>query len=223
MFAIAGNWRVICIVLIALPTALSVYPLFKYIFETPRFLYSIKQYQQAKDVINNICIVNRKPRFRARLDGENEKDTTDSTFEMRRHRTTSLEIRASHISGYLELFKDAKLRRITIALMFIWFFRNFSYYGLSFALPTLGTEVYQNFTIAAFAEIAANLLAGRINRRVGRVLSLTGSVALVCVSCLVIIFFPIPEDCYLAVEGCYQKVFSLLFAIVIIFITFILF
>ena len=203
--------------LIGGPLLVSGYVVHKYVFETPRFYYFQRKFAEAKETINKICRINRKPRLNARLVGELGEETYEgTTFFAKRQVPPEVEAMNMGVkfSGYLDLFKHPQLRKVTIALLYIWFFRNFTYYGLNFSLPALGTEVYQNFTIAAFAETFASLLVGRITLRMGRKLSLLGSVGLVSLACLLIIFFPIPDGCYLSEESCYQKWLAIIFAIV---------
>ena len=215
-FLLATSWRIVCIVLIGAPLIISLFVIRSYIFETPRYHYFKQHYAQAKDVLNKIAKVNRRPPITARLYGEHGQEAEEGTIIFpKRHVPPEVQaIAKGDFTGYIDLFRDPQLRKITIFLLYVWFFRNFAYYGLNFSLPSLGTEVYRNFTIAAFAEIFANLTADIINRRFGRKLSLIISVGLVSLSCLSIIFFPIPDECYLAVEGCYQKKVSVISTIV---------
>jgi hypothetical protein len=217
LFLIGGSWRFVCIAFIGVPLIGSLFVTWKYIFETPRFLYSRHKFAEAKENINKVCKINRKPRFTAKLIGEvtGEDITEEATFFQRRKVRPSTEMHAiniSEISGYIDLLKNPELRKITLALLYIWFFRNYTYYGLNLTLPALGTEVYQYFTYTAFAEIFANLLATRIKLRFGRKLIMMGTTGLVGLSCLAIIFFPILEDCLMGF--CYQKVAAVAFAIV---------
>lgn len=213
-FIFGSNWRVICIALIAVPLLVSLWPTYTFVQETPRFLNSKRRYQDARDVINKICKVNKKPRFQAKFTDEAEDEQNGETTFFRKRQKTGMVIETSEVLGYIDLFKNPQLRKITIALLYIWFFRNFTYYGLNYALPALGTHVYFSFSFGALAETAANFLAGRLSLSMGRILSLTISVTVVTICCLLIIFFPIPEECYLAVEGCYQRTLSIIFAIV---------
>jgi len=211
LFLLARTWRIICIVLIGAPLLISLYVIKNYIFETPRYLYFEQRYQEAREVLNKISKINRRVPIKERLLGEHGQEAEEGTifFPKRQVPPEVQAIAKGNFTGYLDLFKDKNIRKITLFLLYVWFFRHFAYYGLNFSLPSLGAEVYRNFTIASVAEFAAFLAADRINQRFGRKLSLIISVGLVSLACLAIIFFPIPDECYLAVEGCYQKRVSL--------------
>ena len=213
LFYFTKDWRVVCIAFIGAPLLLSLFVIRNYIYETPRFYYSKQCYTEAKEVLNKIAKMNRNPPITARLYGDQSGEGT-FIFPKRDVPPEVQAITQGNFVGYLDLFRERKLRKITLFLLYIWFFRNFAYYGLNFSLPSLGTEVYRNFTIAAVAEIVANYAAEPINKRFGRKHSLIISVGLVSLSCLLIIFFSIPEGCYLAAEGCYQKTISIVSAIV---------
>jgi len=208
----------VCIVLIGAPLLISGYIVYEYVFETPRFYYFQRRFSEAKEVINKIARINKKPRFNAKLVGEQGEETYEGTSFFPK-RQVPPEVEAYNIgirfSGYLDLIKNRQLRKVTLALLYIWFFRNFTYYGLNFSLPALGTEVYRNFTYAAIAETAASLLAGRITLRLGRKFSLLTSVGIASLACLLIVFFPIPDGCYLSQESCYQKWLAIISSIVI--------
>ena len=217
IFYIGGNWRNILIIFIGVPFVLSLLPTIGLIYETPRWLVSKRQFSQARDVINKICVVNRRPKFRSRLIGEMDEELSKvTTIFPPKYPYQSLDgtSQPSQTIGYLDLFTHPDLKKQTWLLLYIWFFRNITYYGLNFSLPVLGTAVYTNFTIAAVSEAIANLVAAPIKLRVNRVKSLLISSILVTFSCLIIVFFQIPSDCYLEDQSCYQKTLSVFFSVV---------
>lgn len=216
LFLLVRDWKEIFILYMALPWLVSLLPNFLFVYETPRFLNSKKRFAKAKEVINAICSINRREPLQARLYGEMEFENSKMTTffppkqnpnrESEKPKTTSS-------SGYMDLFKHRDLRRTTLALLYIWFFRNFTYFGLNYSLPVLGTEMYQNFTLTAVAETFANLYAARFKFGVGRIKSLKYSILVVSIACLVNYFLPIPEDCFLE-QRCYQKTLSVLLAVI---------
>lgn len=198
----------------AIPWFVTIWPLIAFVYETPRFLNSKKRFTEARDVINKICLINRRPAFRARLYGELEFETSKVATLRPLPRITQHNRPQETNTGYIDLFREPRLRKITLVLLYIWFFRNFTYFGLNYSLPVLGTEMYQNFTITAIAETVANLLAGKIKFMMERIRSLCYSMVLVSVSCLLIAFVPIPEECYVDNAQCYQKTLSVILAVV---------
>jgi len=213
VFYIGGDWRNILVIIIGIPFLISLLPTIGLVYETPRWLVSRKQFVKAREVINKICVVNRRPKFRSRLIGEMDEESSKATtiFPSKNNQRDSTPPKTL---GYLDLITHPNLRRETLLLLYVWFFRNIAYYGLNFSLPVLGTAVYTNFTIAAIAEVFSNLIAAPIKFRVGRVKSLLASCIMFTFSCLIIIFFKIPSECKLEENSCYEKSLSLFFSVV---------
>mmetsp|Transcript_16896 Transcript_16896/g.14780 ORF Transcript_16896/g.14780 Transcript_16896/m.14780 type:complete len:225 (-) Transcript_16896:329-1003(-) len=197
--------------MIGVPSLLSLLPSYFFIYETPRYLASKKKYSEARDIINKMCKVNKRPRFLPKLTGELEEENNKATLIFP-PKTEGENQGDEHTTGYLDLFRG-ELRKESFSLLYIWFFRNIAYFGLNFSLPVLGSEVYTNFTLAAVSEVVANLLAAPIKSHMSRVKSLNLTCILVTISCLMMVFFPIPDECYLEENSCYQKTFSVFFAI----------
>jgi len=225
LFLLSGGWNYIFLFYMAIPWFISLWPNFTMVFETPRFLNQQKKYVKAREIINKICEINLRQPFRAKLygemDEENEKMTTffppkqPRISEQPRPTTNSkTPQQQSTASGYMDLFRYAKIRRVSLALLYIWFFKNFTYFGLTYSLPVLGTEVYQNFTLTAFSETLANIYAARFKFGIGRIQSLNYSILIVTFSCLASYFLPIPEECLLEQSQCYQKTLLVLLAVI---------
>lgn len=216
LFLLVTDWKQIFIFYMAIPLAISLWPNLLFVYETPRFLNSKKRFAKAREVINNICSINLREPLLARLYGEMEVENSKmATFFPPKQVAARIseQPKAASSSGYLDLFKHKELRRTTLALLYIWFFRNFTYFGLNYSLPVLGTEMYQNFTLTAVAETLANIYAARFKFGVGRIMSLKYSLLVVSLACLFTYFLPVPEECYLG-QGCYQKTLSILLAVI---------
>jgi len=214
LFLLVKDWRYIFIGYMAIPWLISLWPNLILVYETPRFLNSKKRFAKAREIINKICSINRREPLQARLYGEMEVENAKMTTFFPPKQTPnrqSEQPKTNTSSGYMDLFKHRDLRRTTLALLYIWFFRNFTYFGLNYSLPVLGTEMYQNFTLTAVAETFANLYAARFKFGVGRIISLKYSLLVVSLACLVNYFLPIPEECFLE-QRCYQKTLSVLLA-----------
>ena len=215
MILLLGDWRHVFIFFMAVPWFISLWPNIKFIYENPRYLNSMQNYKKAREVLNKICAINLRPPFRAKLYGEMDFENSKATtfFPPKKPRESTQNVNMSS-SGYLDLFKFKELRKTTLVLLYVWFFRNFVYYGLNYSLSVLGTEVYQNFTITALSETIANLFAARIKFAYGRITSLNMSILASSVSCLLIYFVPIPEECYVDQGQCYEKTISVILAVV---------
>jgi MFS transporter, OCT family, solute carrier family 22 (organic cation transporter), member 1 len=212
LFYIISEWRAIFIGVIAIPFLISLIPTYFFIFETPRYLVSKKQFFAARDVIKRMCVVNLRPIFQPRL--LNELEDLNNRVTLIYAPRHSNETKSQGSKGYIDLFTEPELRRVTFLLLYIWFFRNITYFGLNYSLPVLGEAIYTNFTVAAFSEAFANLVAAPLKLKYGRVKLLNLSSVFVTISCLMMIFFPIPKDCYDEESECYQKFFAVAFSVV---------
>jgi len=220
LFNSMGTWRKTFLVIIGIPALVSLIPILIWIYETPRWLISKHQYAKAREILNKICHVNNRPEFKARLIGEIEEVSANVTtiFPPRETKDQSADTNI----GYLDLFTRPALRKTTLLLLYVWFFRNVTYYGLNYSLPVLGTALYRNFTFAAVSEAIASIIAVKIMLHGKRTKFLNLTAVLVTFSCLIIVFFPIPDDCY-GEGSCYQKAFSWLFAMVIVVFSYFIF
>ena len=225
LFWASNRWDYIFLYCMAVPWFISLWPNFKWVFETPRFLNQKKNFDKAREVINKICAINLRQPFRAKLYGEMDEENSKMTtfFPPRQPRVSEQPRQTMNSSrtqqptsayGYIDLFKYPRIRRISLALLYVWFFRNFTYFGLNYSLPVLGTEVYQNFTLIAFSELFSNVYAYKFKFGIGRIKSLNWSIGIVTVSCLVSYFLPIPDECLLEESQCYQKTLLVLIAVV---------
>lgn len=172
-----ANWRFTCIFVIGLPFLISVYLTHKHIHETPRYLLSKNRFLDAKNILNQIALYNRKPQFNYKLEGEEEEEedyaasglgksgalnlTGKLTNEGENKEYTQLQ-ETSENYGYIDLLRYPSLRYTTICMIFLWIFKYFTYYGLAFSLPSMGEELHQNFLLTAVAEIVACLMSGEL-------------------------------------------------------------
>jgi MFS family permease len=66
------NWRFICIGVIGIPFLISIYFSRKYLLETPRWLVSKKRFQEAKEILSKISIINDRSQVGFLLEGEDK-------------------------------------------------------------------------------------------------------------------------------------------------------
>ena len=141
------DWRVITIALIGCPFLIISFLAYRQLLETPKFLINMNKYVEARIVLNQIAIYNKRPQFTYRLEGEMEEQVTRGySNEPKPLERDYIRIQSENY-GYIDLFRYRSLRYLTICLLFLWFFKNFTYFGLAFSLPGFGGEVHENFLL----------------------------------------------------------------------------
>jgi len=155
------DWRVITIVLIGCPFLVVSFLEFRQLLETPKFLINMNKYVEARIVLNQIALFNGRPQFTYRLEGEMDdfQTTRGYTNEPKPIERDYIRIQSENY-GYIDLFRYKSLRLLTVYLLFLWFFKNFTYFGLAFSLPGFGGEVHENFLLTAVAELVACFMSG---------------------------------------------------------------
>lgn len=73
LFIFVNNWRVIFAIIIGLPMIMLTIVLDFRIYETPRYLVSKMRYEEARQVLSNISVYNKRPSFEFRLYQEIEQ------------------------------------------------------------------------------------------------------------------------------------------------------
>ena len=157
-----GEWRVICIAVIGIPFLIIFLLMYKKVLETPKFLITQNKYVEARIVLNQIALYNLRPQFTYRLEGEMEEYQQSSKYSEPKPIERDYVRIQSENYGYIDLFRYASLRTLTICLLFLWFFKYFTYFGLAFSLPGFGGEIHENFLLTAVAELVACFMSGNI-------------------------------------------------------------
>ncbi len=154
-----GNWRIICIAIIGTPFLLSFFVAYKFLVETPRYLLSKKKYSEARTILNSIALYNRRPNFNYLLEGEVEYKGDFNDDQFLQSESDPYANKTNY--NYLDIFRYASLRKITMCVSLMWFFRFFIYFGFVFSLASFGAELHQNFLFTAIGEFLACLLSGK--------------------------------------------------------------
>ena len=155
------EWRIICIAVIGIPFILMFIVMYKLILETPKFLISQNKYVEARIVLNQIALYNKRPQFTYRLEGEMEEFQQQNKYSEPKPIERDFVRIQSENYGYIDLFRYGSLRGLTICLLCLWFFRYFTYFGLAFSLPGFGGEIHENFLLTAVAELVACFMSGK--------------------------------------------------------------
>eukprot|EP01016_Furgasonia_blochmanni_P028223 TRINITY_DN2965_c0_g3_i3.p1 TRINITY_DN2965_c0_g3~~TRINITY_DN2965_c0_g3_i3.p1 ORF type:complete len:633 (-),score=34.63 TRINITY_DN2965_c0_g3_i3:160-1950(-) len=218
-----NDWRAICTVLIGVPLMVSFIYTYKFLPETPRYLVSKNRFVDAKKALSNISFFNRRPRFEWRLEGEimeyNKRffrfyDVHHTTREEEDH---ELNLKRTANYGYMDLFKFPSLRGITFIMSFLWFIRCFVYFGLAFSLESLGAEMHVNMMFLGLSETIACLLSAPIKLKNERIRASKYSMMIMTAGSLLLVFFPMPDECYVHLNTCYQQYVTLFLATVVKF------
>ncbi|EGR30923.1 major facilitator superfamily protein, putative [Ichthyophthirius multifiliis] len=204
------NWRYVCTVFIGIPSLLLVFVCNKSLLETPRYFVSKNMYEEARVVLDKICLQNKRPRFQYRLEGEMQEG-------LDYHQKQNQQNLQVHNYNYLDLFRFPSLRKITLCMMLLWVFRYIIYYGQTFSLSSLGAEMHSNLTFTAMSEIVATLLSAPIKMKMKRVQSLFWFSLITGIACVSLFFLQMPSQCYFLGQTCVQKALITLFAILIRF------
>lgn len=155
-----NEWRVICIAVMGVPFFIVFILLIRLILETPKFLISQNKYLEARIILNHIALYNKRPQFTYRLEGELEEFRQIGKYSDPTPIEKDYVRIQSENYGYIDLFRYGSLRVLTLILLFLWFFKYFTYFGLAFSLPGFGGEIHENFLLTAVAELVACFMSG---------------------------------------------------------------
>jgi len=154
------------------------------LYESPRFLYSQKRYDEAKEVFNKIAkfngiqkqnIIFEKEEKEKQLLQENENILDkQNPFEMidRLERLERIETKPSKEVkmdySYKVLFDNIYLRKFIIILPFIWFLDAFAFFTINFMIKYLKGEVYLNNTIIFISEVISYTISSKLMELFGK-------------------------------------------------------
>eukprot|EP00331_Platyophrya_macrostoma_P012336 CAMPEP_0176425596 /NCGR_PEP_ID=MMETSP0127-20121128/11474_1 /TAXON_ID=938130 /ORGANISM="Platyophrya macrostoma, Strain WH" /LENGTH=544 /DNA_ID=CAMNT_0017806769 /DNA_START=14 /DNA_END=1648 /DNA_ORIENTATION=+ len=199
-YAADSDWRLLCRYCVGLP--LLVMALFYiWIYESPKFLVIRKRYPQAKAVLKKIAAANGRelPEFIFK----ESLNTGSATVETQNDKGPQY--------GYGDLFRYKSVRYSTIGGSFMFFTIYFVYYGTTFALTSLGGNIYVNVLVASGAELLAYIVTVPIATKLSRRVTFIASFALSGVFAFSFFFLNIPDECNSAEATCIQKTLQTVF------------
>ncbi|CAH2281957.1 solute carrier family 22 member 13-like [Pelobates cultripes] len=159
------NWRLLQIVG-SVPVAL----LFFYIWvlpESPRWLLTKGKYGKAKKLLQKAASLNKQTFSEELFEQIHEEKPTTS-------------------GNMLDLFRNQKLRKISLIMSFVWFVNSLVYYGLSLNVGSFGLDIYLTQLIFGAVEIPARLGSIFLVQIFGRKFSQAGCLLLGGVVCLIV-------------------------------------
>ncbi|CAB3375688.1 Hypothetical predicted protein [Cloeon dipterum] len=173
------DWRQLQIALSVPGIAFFVY---WFIPESARWLLAKGRDAEAEKILKKVAKVNGIDLS----DGTLDKFLRDSQQEGDK----SEETRQASI---FDLFKYPNLRRNSLIIFFLWFVNSCSYYGLSWNVSNLGGNDYLNFLISGLVEIPAYTFILFALDRLGRKVTLCGS--MLVGGCALLLCILVPDDC----------------------------
>ena len=154
-----SSWRIVFSGIIGAPFLINLFFIHSNLLETPRYLASKGRYPEARIVLDFIANTNRRPKIQCKLRGEISEQATKGKY-LKKDEEYNYQLAQS--LNYFDLFKFPSLKKTSLMLLAIWVFRYVAYYGINFSLTSFGGEIFTNFTLVAFAELIACLVACKI-------------------------------------------------------------
>ncbi|KAK1175910.1 solute carrier family 22 member 5-like isoform X2 [Acipenser oxyrinchus oxyrinchus] len=140
------GWRMLLLAM-SLPGLLYI-PLWWFIPESPRWLLSQGQVEEAEAIIQAA----------AKKNGITPPENIFSEEESMEFLQLTSKKKSQHSYTYLDLIRTTNIRNVSIITFFIWMIVTIGYYGLSLSTPNMIGDPYINCFIAAATEIAAYIL-----------------------------------------------------------------
>ncbi|XP_069503852.1 solute carrier family 22 member 13-like [Ambystoma mexicanum] len=162
------NWRLLQLVG-SVPVAL----LFFFIWvlpESPRWLLMRGRSHKAKQLLQKAAAINKRKIPEELLEQLSEEKPASGNM--------------------LDLFRNPRLRKITLISCFIWFVNSLVYYGLSLNVGSFGLDIYLTQLVFGFVEIPARIGCIFLLQLIGRKKSQASCLLLGGVACLVITVIP---------------------------------
>jgi len=138
--------------------------------ESPRWCFSKGKDELGKEIGNYFALKNGKV-----LTAE---DWDDATFEQVDQSKRNIKYSS------IDLFKQKRMKWITIKIMFCWFSSALVYYGLSLNAGALSGDIFANNALSTFIEIGSMLFVQLSIDKCGRRVLLCSMFVLQSISCL---------------------------------------
>eukprot|EP01060_Flectonema_neradi_P040107 TRINITY_DN9034_c0_g1_i1.p1 TRINITY_DN9034_c0_g1~~TRINITY_DN9034_c0_g1_i1.p1 ORF type:complete len:547 (+),score=66.38 TRINITY_DN9034_c0_g1_i1:151-1641(+) len=175
------SWRYLCVAS-QFPSAVALMILFMYVLETPKFYIYKKDEANLRKVLTTMAKRNgaQPPPSRPLI-----SDATDSGIEERITFRESMRI--------LKNLFSKRMVRTTSLLLVVWFTLSFGWYGIILWVPKLfdrygHDDIYGDTLLVQVANLPGNIASALLVDRLGRKNLLVTSMALSCITCIVLGF-----------------------------------
>lgn len=189
------SWRTLQLV-VTLPSIISFF-YFWFIPESLRWLLSKQKIDKAEEMAKKILKFNN-------IDKPNVKSEIESICKECLEGNEN-----SQQSSIIDLVRTPILRRRTLVLSFLWFTASLITYGVSYALPTLGPNIYASFAISGSLDIIIRLLVIPALTRFGR-----KKPAMVCFFGSGVCCLAVPLVLVMGQENYASEIASMVFAVI---------
>lgn len=139
------SWRTVQQV-VALATSVTAILLWKYCYESPRWLLAKNRESEALAVLHKMARVNGKPEVKIDI-----KDDSEGTEKFEQDGAL-LDEDTDQEYLYVDLLKNITLRKTTLILCYNWFACSCVYFGLTFNSSQLSGNVFLNLFLCGLVE-----------------------------------------------------------------------
>jgi Na+/melibiose symporter-like transporter len=129
------------------------------LYESPRFLYSNKRYDEARHVLGKISKLNTGNEMKIKFEKEDAKTELESS------ETQQI---PKKVITFKSIFTNSKMRKYLIILALIWFLVAFAFYALSFMIKYLKADIYMMNSILFASEVISYFLSTIIMKKMGK-------------------------------------------------------
>jgi len=129
------------------------------LYESPRFLYTHKNYEEARDVLKKMAKVNLNKEINFKFQKEYVVDQNLKKLM----KTTQVED-----LSILEIFKTQKYKLYIMILPFIWFLNAFAFYAINFMIKYIKGNIYYFNVIIFISEAVSYYLSNNIILKLGK-------------------------------------------------------
>ncbi|XP_014663280.1 PREDICTED: organic cation transporter protein-like [Priapulus caudatus] len=160
---------------LAISVCLFLLPLWYFaIPESPRWLYAEGRVDDCDKALRRVAKTNKT----------SYPDHVQLKLDAKKHMIVTADGSARE-PNFTDILRTPNMRKNSINLMYQWFVVSMVYYGLAMNSANLGTDPYLSFAAAALVGLPGKLFGAIILKYLGRRLSLSGTMLLAGITCLV--------------------------------------
>ena len=190
-FYLFQNWKIFLILNLMYGLIFTVYS-YK-ILESPRYLVSKNNYDEAKIVLKAIAKVNLGRNVDIRF--EKEENLMNKTLTIKTNETVATSL----------LCRSKKLRPYLIILSFIWFSTAFAFFAIQFQIKYLDLEIYYSNFLLFTSEATSYMISNKLMYCLGKKNSMIFSFLISFISYLIFFLVEKPDPIWVIVLIFFSK------------------